>query len=55
MFAVSVPVDFPQILLISSPGLIPPLLENHVCQHPILIAKTVENCGGSEVLPYVQV
>ena len=55
MFSVFIPMDFPWILLIGSPGFIFHLLENSVSINILFILpKTVKNCGGSKILPYMQ-
>lgn len=46
-----IPVDFPQILLINP---YPSSSRNKICQHHILIAKTVKNYEGSKTLCYLE-
>ena len=56
MFSVFIPMDFPWVLLIGSPGLIFHLPENCVSINILFILpKTVQNCGDSKTYPICKV
>ena len=56
MFSVFIPMDFPWVLLIGSPGLIFHLPDNCVSINTLFILpKTVQNCGDSKTYPICKV